>query len=56
MVRLASYVYREDIEPWVTRDGFVLRAQGVTPCTRWYVCDKLAEAKVGAGRCRLAPS
>lgn len=41
-VRLSSYVYKKgDVEPWVTRDGFVLRAQGNTECTRWFVCDEL---------------
>jgi hypothetical protein len=30
-----------DVEPWVASDGFVLRAHGITDCTRWYVCDKL---------------
>ena len=44
-VRLASYVYKAgDLKPWVSRDGFVLRAQGVTPCTRWFVCDKIEPA------------
>ena len=44
-VRLSSYVYKQgDVEPWVTRDGFVLRAQGNTECTRWFVCDELEDA------------
>lgn len=43
-VRLSSYVYKKgDVEPWVTRDGFVLRAQGNTECTRWFVCDELED-------------
>ena len=65
-VRLASYVYKAgDLEPWVSRDGFVLRAQGVTPCTRWFVCDKIepagdakqrAEAATPAGDSSAAPA
>ena len=64
-VRLASYVYKAgDLEPWVSRDGFVLRAQGVTPCTRWFVCDKIetagdakrAEAAMPAGDSSAAPA
>ena len=47
-VRLSSYVYKQgDLEPWVTRDGFVLRAQGNTECTRWFVCDELEEDEAG---------
>ena len=43
-VRLASYVYKQgSVEPWVNNDGFVLRAQGNTECTRWFVCDKLCD-------------
>ena len=47
-VRLSSHVYKTgDLEPWIAKDGFVLRAQGVTPCTRWFVCDKLEPAPAG---------
>ena len=42
---MSSYVYKQgDVEPWVTRDGFVLRARGTTECTRWLVCDELENA------------
>ena len=47
-VKLASYVYKVgSVEPWVTRDGFVLRAQGNTECTRWFVCDELVDGGSG---------
>ena len=50
-VRLSSYVYKQgDLEPWVARDGFVLRAQGNTECTRWFVCDELEDDASGATR------
>ena len=46
-VKLSSYVYKVGaLEPWVARHGFVLRAEGVTPCTRWYVCDKVERRSV----------
>jgi hypothetical protein len=49
-VKLANHVYKAgDLEPWVSRDGFVLRAEGVTKCTRWYVCDKVERRPRGAG-------
>ena len=59
-VRLSSYVYKQgDVEPWVTRDGFVLRAQGNTECTRWFVCDELENAddeRERLGRLAASPS
>ena len=49
-VKLSNHVYKlGELESWVARDGFVLRAEGVTSCTRWYVCDKVEREGGGGG-------